>query len=54
MIIMLVNFTISLCSTKNIQLPRDEAAMARDNLNALCVNTLQVVLANRSHDKRKV
>jgi len=39
---------------KHTQLSRDEAAVARDNLNALCLHALQGVLANRSHDKRRV
>jgi len=54
MIIRMLNITTSLCSTKNIQLQRDEAAVARDNFNALCVHALRGVLANRSHDKRGV
>jgi hypothetical protein len=54
MIKRLVNITVSLCSAKNIQLQTDEAAVARDNVNALCVHALQGVLANRSHDKRGV
>jgi hypothetical protein len=52
MIKRLANITIPLSSTKHIQLPREEAAVARDNLNALCVHALQGVLANRSQDKR--
>jgi uncharacterized protein YhbP (UPF0306 family) len=47
MIHRLVNITVSLCSTKHIQLSRDEAAVARDNLNAKCLHTLQGVLAKR-------
>jgi len=54
MIIRLLNITISLCSTKHIQLPTDEGAVARDDFNALCVHALWGVLASRSHDKRGV